>query len=331
MFCQKDNTNNITPALNKTAADQGLNTLEKRNFIPLHVGAVHMNIEDYETVPSLSGRDYTIDLKGTGTGDIFKLNSNGRIHLNVNSPYTNNDGIFLETQSSGVKISSNKDVSITSTNGNIEIDGSTSQIEIGKTTTNNISIGSYQADTTTIQSERVHITASSQNTGNPDGVILLSGIVEEQVYTGKNISLNERTGGVFSEYKIRSGNTDLMKITPVNGTGDSCVMELNGTLVNVSDGTMKKNVETLENVSEKLRSIRGVRFQYKEDTPFNSDIEHLGIIAQEVEQVFPELVVDSNNGYKTMNYVSLSAVLLQALKEQQQQIDDLKKIIEKIF
>ena len=90
---------------------------------------------------------------------------------------------------------------------------------------------------------------------------------------------------------------------------------------------MKKNIETLDNVTDKLREIRGVRFQYRDETPFDSDMVHLGIIAQEVEKVFPELVVDSSNGYKTMNYVSLTAVLLQALKEQQNQIDELKNIL----
>ena len=96
---------------------------------------------------------------------------------------------------------------------------------------------------------------------------------------------------------------------------------------NVSDGNMK-NVETLENVSDKLREIRGVKFQYSDDSPFDSEMKHYGIIAQEVERVFPELVVDSNKGYKTMNYVSLTAVLLQALKEQQNQIDELKQYLE---
>ena len=48
-----------------------------------------------------------------------------------------------------------------------------------------------------------------------------------------------------------------------------------------------KNVETLENVSDKLREIRGVKFQYSDDSPFDSEMKHYGIIAQEVEKVFP--------------------------------------------
>lgn len=117
--------------------------------------------------------------------------------------------------------------------------------------------------------------------------------------------------------------SDLFNITP-KSTGDFCVAELNGPLVNVSDGTLKNNVETLQGVTDKIREIRGVRFNYTQESGLNPEVDHLGVIAQEVERVFPELVIDSKRGYKTMDYVSLSAVLLQAVKEQQEQIDDLK-------
>ena len=122
----------------------------------------------------------------------------------------------------------------------------------------------------------------------------------------------------------RDGETNnLFSITP-KPSGDYCVAELNGPLVNVSDGNLKNNVETLQGVTDKIREIRGVRFNYKPESGLNPTVDHLGVIAQEVERVFPELVIDSGKGYKTMNYVSLSAVLLQAFKEQQQQIDDLR-------
>tara|TARA_B100000131_G_scaffold312152_1_gene345899 strand:+ start:1202 stop:1873 length:672 start_codon:yes stop_codon:yes gene_type:complete len=117
---------------------------------------------------------------------------------------------------------------------------------------------------------------------------------------------------------------DLLNITP-RSTGDFCVAELNGPLVNVSDGNLKNNVKTLQGVTDKLREIRGVRFNYIPESGLNPEVEHLGVIAQEVERVFPELVIDSKRGYKTMDYVSLSAVLLQAVKEQQEQIDGLKR------
>ena len=122
----------------------------------------------------------------------------------------------------------------------------------------------------------------------------------------------------------REGNVnDLFTVTP-RESGDFCIAELNGQLVNVSDGNLKNNVETLQGVTDKIREIRGVRFNYKPESGLNPSVDHLGVIAQEVEKVFPELVIDSGKGYKTMNYVSLSAVLLQAFKEQQKQIDDLR-------
>ena len=306
-YLQKDNQDNILPSNYKQNSPDSLETIEKTNFAPLHVGPVYMNIADDETIPELSGKDLSIDLKGTGA-ETFKVNSGGQVFIRSNT-YTGNNGIHIESTQGGVQIKSNK---------TLDLDGS-SEIIIGSSTNSTIQIGGYQANTATIQSRRIHLAASSQQPESPaDGVILLSGVVEEKVYTGKCIELYQS-----AQYKIKTEQADLVTITPTTN-GDSCTMELNGPLVNVSDGTMKKNVETLENVSDKLR------FQYRDDTPFDSDMVHLGIIAQEVEKVFPELVIDSNKGYKTMNYVSLTAVLLQALKEQQTQIDDLKKFIEKM-
>ena len=53
----------------------------------------------------------------------------------------------------------------------------------------------------------------------------------------------------------------------------------------------------------------------------------VGIIAQEVEKVLPEVVEDRENGYKAVKYEKLTALLIQAVNEQQQQIEDLKKEI----
>ena len=60
-----------------------------------------------------------------------------------------------------------------------------------------------------------------------------------------------------------------------------------------------------------------------------SNNHQIGVIAQEVEAVLPELVSEDENGYKAVAYDKISAVLVEAIKEQQKQIDELqKKIIE---
>ena len=60
------------------------------------------------------------------------------------------------------------------------------------------------------------------------------------------------------------------------------------------------------------------------------DDRHIGIIAQEMEKVFPELVNTNEDGYKAVAYDKLTAVLLEAVKEQQDQIETLQKRIKRL-
>jgi hypothetical protein len=61
---------------------------------------------------------------------------------------------------------------------------------------------------------------------------------------------------------------------------------------------------------------------------FTNDVQ-IGLIAQDVEKVFPNLVMTDNNGYKAVSYEKLSVILVEGLKEQQKQIEGQQQIIEK--
>tara|TARA_B100000035_G_C21004754_1_gene556694 strand:+ start:483 stop:1148 length:666 start_codon:yes stop_codon:yes gene_type:complete len=178
------------------------------------------------------------------------------------------------------------------------------------------------ADTAAVAgvAERININ------GEPDNVIAAVSEIDGGGFETKSLGPYSVEMEGLNPFIIRGNRDDnisnLLTITP--DTKGDCVAELKGALVNVSDGNLKNDIKTLENVSDKIRQIRGVRFKYTQESGLNPEIERLGVIAQEVEKVFPELVIDSKRGYKTMDYVSLSAVLLQAVKEQQQQIDNLK-------
>ena len=56
-----------------------------------------------------------------------------------------------------------------------------------------------------------------------------------------------------------------------------------------------------------------------------SDDRQIGFSAQEVEKLFPEIVVTDATGYKSVDYGRITPILVEAVKEQQQQIDELKK------
>ena len=95
-----------------------------------------------------------------------------------------------------------------------------------------------------------------------------------------------------------------------------------------SDARLKANIKQLTNVLEKLQSIRGVSFDWNDlYESFGRSTGHreIGVIAQEVEAVFPELVTTwGEEEYRAVDYGRLTAVLVEAVKEQQAQIEELK-------
>ena len=89
-----------------------------------------------------------------------------------------------------------------------------------------------------------------------------------------------------------------------------------------SDERLKDNITPIGSAIDKLNTIGGYEFDW------NNSSEHsghdVGVIAQEIEKVLPEVVVTRGNGYKAVRYEKIVALLIQAIKEQQSQIDDLK-------
>ncbi|MEN8156910.1 MAG: tail fiber domain-containing protein, partial [Bacteroidota bacterium] len=103
--------------------------------------------------------------------------------------------------------------------------------------------------------------------------------------------------------------------------------------VDGSDRNLKKNILTLENTLDKVMNLRGVTYRWDTDNPdagTSDESTQIGVIAQEVEAVFPELVTENPDGYKGVSYGKLSAVLIEAIKEQQSMIDQQQKVIEEL-
>jgi hypothetical protein len=75
----------------------------------------------------------------------------------------------------------------------------------------------------------------------------------------------------------------------------------------------------------RVRRLRGVSFEWRENAPPEQTGADLGVVAQEVEEVFPELVRTSPHGYKTVNYLGLIAPLIEALKELDARVEALER------
>ena len=112
-----------------------------------------------------------------------------------------------------------------------------------------------------------------------------------------------------------AGFVDIGTSTP------SALLEVAGTALatswdNTSDSRLKTAVTTIPSALEKILSLRGVTFEWKtEEFPDRNfaDGTQIGLIAQEVEEVFPELV--SQGEYKSVSYANLVSPLIEAIKE----------------
>lgn len=118
--------------------------------------------------------------------------------------------------------------------------------------------------------------------------------------------------------RVGIGSTIPTSRLTVNGdvlvSGIVTCVDINST----SDENLKDNIKTFENALDIIQDIRGVRFEWKEDNR-----PSIGVVAQEIENILPELVTDTTP--KTVNYNGIIGVLIEAIKELKLEIDELKK------
>ncbi len=128
--------------------------------------------------------------------------------------------------------------------------------------------------------------------------------------------------GDFSNDRLvingRGGDNNNDRTFFVNGDADGT-----GPWFNDSDLRLKEDILTIEGALDKVQRLRGVTFHWKDGRAG----ETMGFIAQEVEQVAPQ-VVDTSNDHYSMAYAPLTALLVEAVKEQQQLIDQQQQRME---
>ncbi len=122
------------------------------------------------------------------------------------------------------------------------------------------------------------------------------------------------TAGTVSASKavIVDSNKDASGFRNITATGTVQGSEVTAT----SDERLKSDIQTIDNALDKVMNIRGVSYTKQAE-------RGIGVIAQEIEKVLPEVVTDGE--YKSVAYGNIVGVLIEAIKEQQKQIDELKK------
>ena len=112
------------------------------------------------------------------------------------------------------------------------------------------------------------------------------------------------------------GTADTVQFAEVRATGDVIAAYS-------SDKRLKDNIKPIENALAKIESIGGYSFDWndKQQTYTGTD---LGVLAQEIEAIAPELVIDRETGYKAVRYEKLVAVLVEGIKELSAKVNELE-------
>jgi hypothetical protein len=142
---------------------------------------------------------------------------------------------------------------------------------------------------------------------------------------GVAISTNTENQAQYLTYAIGTGSTTGLGVSTTGLTFNPSTgnMIVSGTVTANSDEKLKTNIQTITNALEKVLSLRGVEYD-RIDT-----LEHqIGVIAQEVEKIVPEVVYPKQPApsyeTKSVAYANLIGLLIEAIKEQQTEINILK-------
>ncbi|MEP0986388.1 tail fiber domain-containing protein, partial [Ekhidna sp.] len=281
-----------------------------------------------------------IDIDAGATSGTVTIDAGGAVSVQggAASDVTTTAGLLSLTGDDGVAITSSTTIGVTidaATAGTVDINAAAGAINIGNDAVNqtinigtggsrdinigNSSIKAYSDGKVSIGYSAFPTSYTDDNVANDDAGVTFEGS------NANNINTNDATP--LTTYSFSTANTqfavsgDVMVDGQIASTGAMIA----GGFTATSDKRLKTNIKDLDNVLSKIPLMRGVSYDWKkESAQYQSDSSaQIGVIAQEIEEIYPQLVTTHSNGIKTVNYQGLVPVLIEAIKEQQKLIDRL--------
>ena len=207
-------------------------------------------------------------------------------------------GTFVITGSTGT-VSSGMIVDGTIVNADISASAAIAVSKLASSTISGVTLGSNLNNLTAGS----FITYNSGSTYNGSAAI--------------TISANGTSSNTANTLVARDASGDFTAGT-INCANLTATFDINST----SDANLKTNIQTVENALDTINSLRGVSFDWKETGKGS-----YGVIAQELEEVLPELV--RTEGNKSVNYNGIVGVLIEAIKELKAEVEELKQQLNK--
>ncbi len=145
----------------------------------------------------------------------------------------------------------------------------------------------------------------------------------KQVASGEEgLAIENDTGGGSDIWAWEIGTNDLALY--YNGVYKGAWDDLDGAYTSVSDKRLKDNIKEVSNVLNKVNKLKVVEYYFKDDN--KRDKKSVGLIAQDVEKIFPSIVSkpeEKGNAFYSMNYSGFGVIAIKAIQEQQTQIEAL--------
>ena len=290
---------------------------------------------------NLEGKDFSITLTGdvTGTGTVTNLSNVSfatTVAANSVALGTDTTGDYVASLVAGTNItlSNNSGEGATPTIGltNSSITIGSTAISLGSSATTIAGLTSVtstgftgaltgNASTATTLATARNINGVSFNgsaditvtaaAGTLSGATLASGVTASSLTSVGTLTSLTVTGAI-------TANGGVAVTGAITATGDI-------TAYYTSDKRHKNNIQTIPNALEKVTKLNGVTWEWNDDVnEVTKSTPKTGLIAQEVQEVLPEVVKTRDDGFLALDYSKMMGLLVEAIKEQQIQIEELK-------
>lgn len=267
-------------------------------------------------IPKAEGTHHLNDSNISDDGTLITLNSNSQVNGNL---------VVTGTVSANNLISGSSQVSYPNlSNIPAGIISSSSQITTllpsgvvsSSTQVNADSITNFDANVKDKLNADAVVSGSSQITKTLQEVTTAGNTTSTTISITNSTAATDKTSGA---------------LVVTGGIGTSGDIFAGGDVVAYasSDRRLKDNLELISNPLQKINQIGGYSFEWNKEKQDIYSGKDYGVIAQEIEQILPELVDTRENGYKAVKYDKLVSLLIEGIKDLSKQVDELKEKINK--
>ena len=179
----------------------------------------------------------------------------------------------------------------------------------------------YRGGTQTFQNGAGSKTMMTLNSANSVDLNYNNSTKFQTTNTGVSV-----TGNVIPSGNVSGSISSHLTMAQISSSGD-VVADGDVVAFNSSDERLKDNIQVIQGSLDKIGEIRGVEFDWNDKSPgWAQERGHdVGVVAQEVQKILPEIVVERKNGYLGVDYKRIVPLLIESIKELKQEVEILKK------